>query len=187
MTSFSILTVCTGNICRSPLAERVLRSQLGGVHPGTVVESAGTHAMVGAPMQETAAAELARLGGAADDFRARQLAVRMIADADLVLTMTREQRTYVLEEHPRALRRTFTLREFALLLQLVGPAETPRDLADVVAAAAESRSRLAEVPASMLDIADPYGLPAEHYRVMADDVAVAVATITAAVARLTGR
>ena len=187
MTPFSILTVCTGNICRSPLAERVLQSQLGAVHPEIEVHSAGTHAMAGAPMQETAASELARLGGAAGDFRARQLAVRMIADADLVLTMTREHRTYVLEEHPRALRRTFTLREFALLLQLVGASDAPRDLADVVAAAAESRSRLAEVPASMLDIADPYGRTDDHYRVMADDVSAAVTAITTAVTRLTGR
>src|SRR5688500_16845956 len=60
---YDVLVVCEGNLCRSPLAERLLTSRLAG---GEVrVASAGVHAVVGAPMDASAAAELTRLGLAA--------------------------------------------------------------------------------------------------------------------------
>ncbi|MCP5602776.1 protein tyrosine phosphatase, partial [Klebsiella pneumoniae] len=46
----SILVVCTGNICRSPLAERILRKSL----PGKKIDSAGTNALVGHPADSSA-------------------------------------------------------------------------------------------------------------------------------------
>ena len=52
---FTILTVCTGNLCRSPAAERLLASKLG---PTVKVSSAGTHALVGQPISEPMAALL---------------------------------------------------------------------------------------------------------------------------------
>ena len=52
---FSILAVCTGNVCRSPAVERLLASKLG---PTVSVRSAGTHALVGHPISEPMAALL---------------------------------------------------------------------------------------------------------------------------------
>ncbi|MFE7843724.1 low molecular weight phosphatase family protein [Microbacterium sp. NPDC057407] len=182
VTPFRILTVCTGNICRSPFAEALLRDRLTPHLPGLAVSSAGTHAVAGHPMQEVAASELARLACDPGDFRSRQLTDSMIDAADLILTMTRGQRTWVLERHPRALRRSFTVREFAALLSFAGPLH--RDPPAAVAAAAAARARLAGRPGDSLDVADPYGSTASAYRAMADDLSQAVQEIVGRLPRV---
>ncbi|HEY6934477.1 MAG TPA: adenylyl-sulfate kinase, partial [Marmoricola sp.] len=120
MSAFRVLFVCIGNVCRSPFGERLLAARLAGAD--VAVSSAGVAAMVGAPMSPEAAAELEQYGATADGFTARQLTPAMVRDADLVLTATRELRSRVLAETPSALRRTFTVLEFAALLDLVEPA-----------------------------------------------------------------
>ena len=61
-----ILTVCTGNICRSPVAERLLQAGLDQVLPGGFeVPSAGTRAMVGDPIQPLSADIVRTFGGTA--------------------------------------------------------------------------------------------------------------------------
>ena len=62
-----VVFVCTGNICRSPLAERLAAH----LDPHTSFASAGTHAMVGSDMDAGMAAELSRLGGDPSDFSPR--------------------------------------------------------------------------------------------------------------------
>ena len=84
-----ILTVCTGNICRSPVAERLLQAGLDQVQPGAFeVRSAGTHAMVGDPIQPPSADMIRTYGGTPDGFAARQLTPKMLRESDLVLAMT---------------------------------------------------------------------------------------------------
>src|SRR6476620_12469959 len=69
-----ILTVCTGNICRSPVAERLLQAGLDRMKPGAFeVESAGTRAMVGQPVQPSSADIIRSYGGTPEGFAARQL------------------------------------------------------------------------------------------------------------------
>jgi protein-tyrosine phosphatase len=118
-----MLLVCTGNICRSAFAERLgrahLREALGDSAPTVRIVSAGTHAVVGSPMHPDTAMVLRGFGAEAGDFRARQLEDYMSAEADLILTMTRTHRRIVLEGAPRAMAKTFTLREAADLLQHV--------------------------------------------------------------------
>lgn len=115
-TTLTILIVCTGNICRSPLAEVLLRTRLEEL--GVRVHSAGTHALVGHGMPEQALA-LAVAAGAGHDIatahQARYLVEPLLVDADLVLTMAREHRSHVVKMMPNRLRRTFTVREFARL------------------------------------------------------------------------
>ena len=69
---FTILVVCLGNVCRSPLAERLLRMRfeqmLGDGASAVHLSSAGVRALVGDPMNELSAAELRRLGGDPDGF-----------------------------------------------------------------------------------------------------------------------
>lgn len=160
--AFSVLVVCTGNVCRSPLAERLGRARLAARldDPDAVrLASAGTRAVVGAAMDPQAAQVLERLGGDPTGFRARQLDDGMAAGADLVLTMSRNNRREVLSRAPRALSRTFTLREAAGLLDLVGPetVEPPSDdparalVRRMAAARAAWRSSAAD------DIRDPIG------------------------------
>ncbi|SOE00395.1 arsenate reductase/protein-tyrosine-phosphatase family protein [Blastococcus haudaquaticus] len=164
---FTVLLVCTGNICRSALAERLgrayLTERLGADAAAVRLESAGTRAVVGSAMHPDSALVLQGYGAEAGDFRARQLADGMSADADLTLTMTRVHRREVLRAAPRALQRTFTLREAADLAQLLDPARR-LDGADLPSRA---RSLVKEMAAARSlrhggdedDVPDPIGKP----------------------------
>jgi protein-tyrosine phosphatase len=154
---FSILAVCTGNVCRSPAVERLLANKLG---PTVSVSSAGTHALVGHPISEPMAALLRDGGIESDSFRARRLSEQMLKDADLILTMTRAQRGLVVELWPAAVRRTFALREFARLVGWVDasalPEGTPADrLRAVIPLAMAERGRERRLP-NQNDVMDPF-------------------------------
>ena len=161
---FSILAVCTGNICRSPAVERLLASKLG---PTVSVSSAGTHALVGHPISEPMAALLLDSGAESDAFEAQLLSAQMIKQADLVLAMTRAQRGIVVELWPAAVRRTFTLREFARLLDWVDPAALPAGtpaerLRAAIPLAASERGREQTTPDDD-DVIDPFRLSTAVY------------------------
>ena len=158
---FHILTVCLGNVCRSPLMERLLLARL---PDGFTVSSAGLIALEGRPMEPNAAAELARLGGSDAGFVARDFTPRYADVADLVLTATAEIRSRVLAESPGALRRTFTLPELAHLLRTAPAFDDPREL---VAWAAAHRSTAAGEPT---DVPDPIGRGPEVHRQAADAI-----------------
>ena len=175
--SFRILHVCTGNICRSPMAERLTRAgleqRLGPDAARFVVESAGTWGHSGAPMEPYALSALQRLGVDGSDFRARELVAEHVAGADLVLVATREHRAAAVVLHPRAARRTFTLREFARLVGAVDPstltATDPVERArELVAAAAGRRGLVPPDRPSDDDLADPYQGPESGFAVCAD-------------------
>ena len=112
-TPFRVLFVCIGNVCRSPVGERLLASRLPAER--FEVSSAGVGAMVGYAMSRYAADQLVSYGGDPTGFAARQLLPEMVEQSDLVLTATRELRSQVLAEVPVALRRTFTILEFAVV------------------------------------------------------------------------
>lgn len=116
-----ILTVCTGNICRSPYAAVLLREGLQWARPGAFeVTSAGTHALVGRPMDPASAARLAAKGIADEHFRARLLTHQLLRDQAVVLVMASEHKDVVIDETPAAHRRTLTVRELAHVLEDVG-------------------------------------------------------------------
>lgn len=171
VSAFRVLFVCIGNVCRSPFGERLLAHRLHG--SGIEVASAGVAALVGEPMSPEAAAQLQEYGGTADGFVSRQLGPSMIREADLVLTATRELRSRVLAEAPAALRRTFTVLEFAALLDRVDPAPP----AELVAEAAAARSSLV---ATELDVPDPYRQGEEAHALAASLMAEAVERIAVA-------
>ncbi|WP_251453514.1 low molecular weight phosphatase family protein [Microbacterium sp. Marseille-Q6648] len=119
-----ILTVCTGNICRSPLAELLLAQRLADLNP--TVSSAGTRGMVDSPMTAEAVALADQLGvptATSAAHRARFLNEAHLASPDLILTMTRDHRRSVAELAPTRLRHTFTVREFARLAEGVSDAD----------------------------------------------------------------
>jgi protein-tyrosine phosphatase len=120
---FSILVVCTGNICRSPLAEQLLRARFAASGLEVTVRSAGTGAAAGTPMTPQAAELSMRYGGAPARHTATELTERLVADADLVLTATRDHRHAVAMLHPRAVRYTYTIAQFARLLSAPSPTE----------------------------------------------------------------
>lgn len=118
-----VLFVCSGNICRSPLAEQVLRARVRAIFGDDPLEadsvvrfsSAGTIAAEGQTMPDQAAELSRKYGGDPSAHRARYLTPEIIEQIDLVLTMAREHRSAVVRAVPRATRYTFTLREFAAL------------------------------------------------------------------------
>src|SRR5690606_35172732 len=133
--SHRILVVCTANVCRSPVMEAMLAHRL---DPARFeVSGAGVLAPVGRPIDADSAEQLRSRGVPVPERTARQLTRYIVAEADLVLTATRSHRAEVLDLDPRALRRTFTIVEFADLAAKV----EATDLAGLVAAAAVERSR----------------------------------------------
>lgn len=156
-----VLMVCTGNICRSPSAERLLlaHAQRLGV-TGLTVASAGTRAVVGYGMEPIARAVLGTLGGDPTLFRARQLTTELCTEADLILTMTTRHRAAVLTAAPRVMRRTFSLLEAQRLLDvpLGAPDEQvdPRDVTTLATRLVEARGRQPHGD-PVDDITDPIG------------------------------
>lgn len=163
--SARVLVVCTGNICRSPAGERLLRHLLPRDR-GIEVTSAGTYAVVGHPIEASMAHLLAADGIDTSGFAARRLTETLAAATDLVLTMETGQRTAVVQAHPQALARTFTLREFAHLVAAdheatstaYGSSDPAARLRELTAVAAERRARRLVPPCSEPDIDDPYRL-----------------------------
>lgn len=100
-----ILVLCQGNICRSPVAEAMLRQQL----PGKQIQSAGLTAMVGHGAEPTAI-EIATADGLdLSAHMARQVTTDMIQWADLVLVMSHGQRSQVGQMTPEAMGKTLLL------------------------------------------------------------------------------
>jgi low molecular weight protein-tyrosine phosphatase len=162
--TFSILTVCTGNVCRSPAVERLLARDLG---PTVFVSSAGTHALVGQPISEPMARLLRDNGAETGAFTARRLTESLVKDADLILTLTRAQRSLVVELWPPAVRRTFTLREFSRLLDQIDrsalPEGNPAERLRAVMPAASAQRGRRRVSAQADDVIDPFLLSDEIY------------------------
>lgn len=153
----SVLLVCTGNICRSPMGQGLLTAALANLRPLLSIGSAGTAALVGSPMEPLAARQLDRRGAALPDFRARALSAALVLEADLVLTATREHRSVVATVEPSAVVRTFTFGEIARLLRDVEPSARGRSPAEVATAAHARRGRTRQARPREDDLQDPYG------------------------------
>jgi protein-tyrosine phosphatase len=179
---FTVLFVCTGNICRSPLGERLLESRLDGSVPIRVT-SAGTAAVVGMGIDAPSARALRDLGVVGDGHVAQQLTAGHITEAGLILTAESVHRSTILRVDPLAFRKTFTMREFGRLgaasPPLTEPPTTER-LRSRVAEVAGQRG-LVDAPAAGEDeIPDPFGAPFEMARLTATNISVAVDAVVAA-------
>ena len=170
--SGSILTVCTGNICRSPVVEVLLRAAAGDAFQ---ISSAGTRAVVGAGISAPMAALLADGGFSPLFFSARQIFPDHVRAADLVLTATVAHRATVVEMAPAAVRRTFTVLEFARIMALLGERLGEEPLADLVPRVAAARFAVA---AGQDDLPDPYGQSDAVYLQSYKHIRAAVTTMT---------
>lgn len=155
---FSILVVCTGNTCRSPMAEWILRALLEehGLAQRVNVYSAGLSACAGAPLSQGARRVLeARSLAGAREHQASRVTDDMIAQADLILTMTSFHKMSLRQTFADASQKVFTLSDYA------GLGDT--------------------------DIADPYGGDDDAYREAADHITTACQAVVERLHRELGK
>ena len=166
----SILIVCSGNICRSPIAEALLRRAIerrGDVEVPTI-GSAGTIAMEGASATREAVAAARELGLDITRHAARRLTDPMIAGTNLLLCMAAEHREEIEDRVPNARDRTFTLKELTRLLERD---PTPPGTGRVARAArARDDGALTEIDRFDEDVIDPLGMPLETYLAVAHEI-----------------
>ena len=135
-----VLFVCTGNTCRSPMAEALLRKKLHKVAAAdkVSVSSAGISAWEGQPASPEAVSVMGRRGIASiASHRARQVTAAQIAEADLILVMTRS--------HQEKLQKCFTDHADRIFL-------------------------LSEYGGGMEDVVDPVGGPVSEYQMCAEEL-----------------
>lgn len=172
----SILLVCTGNICRSPTAEGVLRAILerrfGSRAPS--VASAGTIARESAPVLEETRRAAAELGVDVAGHRARRLRPDDLEAADLVIGMAKEHRDAVVLLSRSTSARAFTLKELVGLLERLphatGRVADPRESLRQRVAEADRLRRSGFERLADGDVADPMGLSLDAFRAVAAEV-----------------
>lgn len=159
-----ILFVCTGNLCRSPMAEALARSTLAvrGCD-GIEFASAGTWADSGSPATPEAIATLRARGIDLDGHRSRPLDPAEIGDADLVVAMTSVHVKEILEAAPEARSKLILLKELAELENL-GEGDSPQTRLQTLLRAGRPEYRRA------LDVDDPLGLPFTAYERCFEDL-----------------
>lgn len=180
-----LLVVCTANVCRSPVAERLLARALadeaGADEERWVVTSAGTGRYQASVDRSTVEAA-ADVGVDMSAHVPRQIDRTVLAadGADLVLTMEREHLRAVVDLDPAAWRRTFTLKELTRRALELPPANHDEDFAAwLVRLGADRKASSMMRPDPADDVADPYGRPKREHVAMVAEVAHAVDTLVA--------
>ncbi len=109
----SVLFVCTANICRSPMAEALFRNIVCETFPKEKwrIESAGTWANNGQPASENAQLVMQQRGLEISHHRSRRITEDMLADFDLILTMSKGHKETLILEFPAVAKRVYLLSE----------------------------------------------------------------------------
>jgi protein-tyrosine phosphatase len=164
--TFRVMTVCTGNICRSPMAEVLLRTRLAERGVDASVASAGTLAW-GGPATANSCIVVDELGVNLRGHLSQQLTADLVGPADLVLGMTRDHVWRATRLDAGATDRSFLIGELVRLGRRVGPraeGEPVRDWAARVAAERVDGRPIGQVGD---EVADPVGEPIHVYRATA--------------------
>ncbi|HET7657811.1 MAG TPA: low molecular weight protein arginine phosphatase [Bacillales bacterium] len=174
----NILFICTGNTCRSPMAEAVLRAKAGDRFD---VRSAGVFAASGHPAAQ-AASQVLSSQGIEMNHRSTMLNEELIEWADVILTMTQNHKSVVLQQFPQSVGKVYMLKEYAdddskakeiweRLDACYAELETERALnhgEEVHRLEKEIRSLEESLPS--YDISDPYGGNVEEYQAVYEEL-----------------
>ncbi|MCC3377194.1 low molecular weight protein arginine phosphatase [Cohnella sp. REN36] len=175
-----ILLVCTGNTCRSPMAEALLRAQAARDGLRIEVRSAGVAAASGMPISAHAEKTL-RQRNVDVPGRATPLTGGEVAWADLILAMTGSHKRAIVERYPEAVAKTHTLMEYSYrdhpVMEDLAEAERiytewqmKRALGQPLSEADRAKLRELERRLPNFDIADPFGGPPEAYEACAEEI-----------------
>lgn len=144
----SVLVVCVGNICRSPIGERLLRKAL----PNLDIHSAGLAAVVGETADKDANAAANEIGVDLAGHVARQLTDEMGAAHDLILVMEPGHRAEIGRKFPQLLGRTMLFDHWTGGKGIADPYRKPmithRDARDLIARSAAAWANKLSKPAS---------------------------------------
>jgi protein-tyrosine-phosphatase len=175
-----VLFVCTGNTCRSPMAEGIFRKMIQDRGLKADIRSAGTYASDGAPASHNTLTIL-REKGINGNLASKSITAADVMWSNLILTMTMNHKQQVIQRYPDAVDKTFTLKEYVQnnTAALHGIKERERLYAEWQIKQAlgqpiseEERARMDELQASApdFDINDPFGGPMEDYRQCAEQL-----------------
>jgi len=161
----NVLFVCTGNVCRSPMAEGFLRAEGRERDLRVAVRSTGTHAWHGRAATIEGRRVMNELGTSIDDHRTREFDRELVDWADLIIALAFEHEREIIRDHPDAAAKTFTLKGFLHVLDEL-PVFT--DASSWVAAA--SAAREATEPPTDTDVDDPFGERQTAYQRVATEI-----------------
>lgn len=175
-----ILFVCTGNTCRSPMAEGMLRKLAEERGVAVEVQSAGVAASEGLSMSLHAASVL-RDQGIEDHITSSLLRAEQAQWADLILTLTEAHKHRVIQTFPEAADKVYALKEFVEnnegvaadqeeLQQLIADVELDRALGNPRDEKRESRIRELAQRLPVYDISDPFGGSRQVYDRAASEI-----------------
>jgi protein-tyrosine phosphatase len=180
--AFKIVFVCTGNICRSPMAEQMLIQKAEKNKLPITVVSAGVMAMTGDPMTPQSADAMSERGYKATKHISQDLTPKMLEEADLVLTATLEHRSELARMLPKASKYSFTIDEFARLTSfLMADPEFQEEFKKKAKETREHYLKRAMQEAVLLrgmvptnldpkDVIDPYGESTKVYSQVAEHI-----------------
>jgi glycine hydroxymethyltransferase len=107
----TVLFVCTGNVCRSPMAEGLFRKMIAG-RPDLQVSSAGVSTYPGQRPSPHAIEVLAEVGIDISSTRSKPLTEQLVQQATWIIAMTRSHLDSIFYQYPEAAEKTYLLREF---------------------------------------------------------------------------
>lgn len=171
----NILFICTGNTCRSPIAEGLMRRLALDAGLELSIQSAGVAAMVGGPISAHSKKVLEDKG-VQTDFASQAVNAELVAKADLILTMTLRHKQQVLSRFPEVADKIYALKEYARSEDEAGQDRElvemllEQSLAGTLRAPDKTRSAIFADREEDCDISDPFGGSLRDYRMCAEEI-----------------